>query len=448
MANPAAAAASPAVPSSPGARGVGAVVRVALGNFFEMYDFMVFGYYAGAIAKTFFPPSSAFAQLMSAFMTFGAGYLMRPLGAVMLGSYTDHHGRKKGLVLTLALMAVGTLTIAIVPGYATIGLLAPLIVLFGRLVQGLSAGVEVGSVSVYLAEIATPGRRGFYCAWQSASQQVAVMFAAILGLLLNGVLTPADMNAWGWRVPLIIGCLLIPFVFILRRGLEETPAFLQQKTRPTPREVVQSLAANWQLIGLGMMMSTLTTVTFYLITAYTPTFGTRELHLSATDSFLVTMLIGLSNFILLPVFGAVSDRVGRRPQLILVATVALFTAYPALAWLAAAPSFTRLLLVELWFSLIFGSYNGAMVVHLAEVMPPHVRAAGFSLAFSLATGIFGGFTPAVSTYLIHVTGSPASPGLWLSMAALLGLVATLLLTPERAPNRVVDAVLAPAPAES
>ena len=412
---------------------IGAVVRVALGNFFEMYDFMVFGYYAAAIAKTFFPPSSPFASLMLAFMTFGAGYLMRPLGAIVLGAYTDHHGRRKGLVLTLALMAVGTFTIACVPGYASIGLLAPLLVLAGRLVQGLSAGVEVGSVSVYLAEIATPGHRGFYCAWQSGSQQVAVMFAAVLGLILNQALTPPQMSAWGWRIPLLIGCVLIPFVFVLRRRLEESPAFLQQKQRPSPREVVRSLATHWQLIVLGMMMSTLTTVTFYLITAYTPTFGTQVLHLSASDSFLVTMIVGFSNFVLLPVFGAVSDRVGRRPQLLVVAAIALVTAYPALAWLAAAPSFGRLLLVELWFSVIFGSYNGAMVVHLAEVMPAHVRAAGFSLAFSLATGIFGGFTPAVSTYLIHVTGNPAIPGLWLSMAALLGLVATFLLTEDRAP---------------
>ncbi|MEI6667538.1 MAG: MFS transporter [Acidobacteriota bacterium] len=407
----------------------GAVFRVATGNFFEMFDFMVFGYYASAIARAFFPAGSAYTSLMLAFMTFGAGYLMRPIGAVVLGSYIDHHGRRKGLVLTLALMAFGTLAIACVPGYATLGLLAPLLVLAGRLVQGLSAGVEVGGVSIYLAEIATPGHRGFYCSWQSASQQVAVMFAASIGLLLTQVLSPVQMQEWGWRLPLLLGCALIPFVFVLRRSLTETPDFLRRVHKPTPREVVRALARNWRLVGLGMMLSILTTVTFYLITAYTPTFGTLVLHLNSTDAFLVTMCVGLSNFALLPVFGAVSDRVGRRPQLIIVATVALLTAYPVLAWLVAAPSFSRLLLVELWFSLIFASYNGAMVVHLAEVMPAHVRAAGFSLAFSLATGIFGGFTPAVSTYLIHVTGNRAIPGVWLSLAAALGLIAAIWLDP-------------------
>lgn len=421
---------------------IGNVVRVSLGNFFEMYDFMVFGYYASAIARTFFPASSAFASLMLAFMTFGAGYVMRPLGAVVLGSYIDHHGRRKGLVVTLSLMAVGTLAIALVPGYATLGLLAPLFVLAGRLVQGLSAGVEVGTASVYLAEIATPGHRGFYCAWQSASQQVAVMFAAVLGLLLNRFLEPTQMAAWGWRVPLLVGSALIPFVFVLRRGLEESPGFLRQRRPPSKSEVVRTLASNWRLVILGMMLSTLTTVTFYLITAYTPTFGTQVLHLSTTDAFLVTMIVGFSNFVFLLIFGALSDRIGRRPQLLAVSIVALLTAYPALSWLTAEPSFARLLLVELWFSLIFGSYNGAMVVHLAEVMPAHVRASGFSLAFSLATGIFGGFTPAISTYLIHATGNPASPGIWLSLAAIIAFTAALLINAEQQVGAAVEPTLA------
>src|SRR5229473_510756 len=168
----------------------GAVVRVSLGNFLEMYDFMVFGYYAAAIGRAFFPTHNEYASLMLSFMTFGTGYLMRPLGAIVLGAYIDHHGRRKGLLLTLGLMAIGTLSIGCLPGYETIGLLAPLLVVAGRLVQGLSAGVEIGGVSVYLAEIATPGRKGFYVSWQSASQQIAVMFAAVLGVVLSSVLPP------------------------------------------------------------------------------------------------------------------------------------------------------------------------------------------------------------------------------------------------------------------
>src|SRR2546430_16161420 len=183
------------------------VTRVPSGNFLEMYDFMVFGYYAAAIGRTFFPSDREFASLMKSLMTFGSGYLMRPLGALFLGAYIDAQGRRKGLLLTLGLMAAGTLTIAATPGYAVIGMLAPLIVLLGRLLQGFSAGVELGGVSVYLSEIATPGRKGFFVSWQSASQQVAVMFAAILCYTLNQQLSGPEMDLWGWRVPFIIPCL-------------------------------------------------------------------------------------------------------------------------------------------------------------------------------------------------------------------------------------------------
>src|SRR5262245_43324149 len=203
----------------------GTVIRVSLVNLLEMFDFMVFGYYAAAIGRAFFPTKNEFASLMLSFMTFGTGYLMRPLGAIILGAYIDHHGRRKGLLLTLSLMAIGTLSISIMPGYETIGLFAPLLIVAGRLVQGLSAGVEVGGASVYLAEIATPGRRGFFVSWQSASQQVAVMFAALLGLILSTALRPEQMASWGWRVPLLIGSMLIPFLLLLRRSLTETDEF-------------------------------------------------------------------------------------------------------------------------------------------------------------------------------------------------------------------------------
>jgi MFS family permease len=405
----------------------GRVVRVSVGNFLEMYDFMVFGYYAAAIGRAFFPNQSEYASLMLSFMTFGTGYLMRPLGAIVLGAYIDRHGRRKGLLLTLALMAVGTISVGCMPGYRTLGLLAPLLVVAGRLVQGLSAGVEIGGVSVYLAEIAPPGRKGFYVSWQSGSQQVAVMFAAVLGIILASTLAPAKMMAWGWRIPLLIGCLLLPFLFVLRRSLTETGEFLAFRRRPSRAEVWRTIAQNWRLILLGMMLTTTTTVTFYLITAYMPTYGSSVLHLSTRQSMLVTLCAGLSNFFWLPVMGALSDRIGRRPLLATFSLLALFTAYPALAWLVADPSFPRLLAVALWFSTIFGSYNGAMVVFLTEIMPAHVRASAFSLAYSLAAGIFGGFTPAVSTYLIHRTGNAAMPGAWLALAGAMGLTATLLL---------------------
>jgi MFS family permease len=405
---------------------VRAVVRVSSGNFLEMYDFMVFGYYASAIGRAFFPSGSEFASLMLSLTTFGAGFLMRPLGALVLGAYTDRHGRRAGLVLTLALMSIGIVTIACTPGYATLGLIAPLVVLAGRLLQGFSAGMELGGVSVYLAEIATPGRKGFYVSWQSASQQMAVMFAALLGVILNTTLAPASMAAWGWRVPLLIGCAIIPFLFRLRRSLDETGEFLARPRRPAASEVFRSLAANWMLVIVGMLMVTMTTVSFYMITAYTPTFGSAVLHLTSGDSLVVTLCVGASNLLWLPVMGAASDRVGRRPLLVGCTVLMIVTAYPAMLWLVAGPTFWKLLAVELWLSFLYGSYNGAMVVFLTEIMPADVRTAGFSLAYSLATAVFGGFTPAISTYLIQVTGNRAVPGLWLAFAGACGLVAALV----------------------
>ncbi len=401
------------------------VIRVSSGNFLEMYDFFVFGYYAAAIGRIFFPSDSEFASLMSSLMTFGAGFLMRPLGAILLGAYIDHHGRRAGLLLTLGLMAVGTLSISIVPGYETLGLLAPLLVVIGRLIQGFSAGVELGGVSVYLSEIATPGHKGFYVSWQSGSQQVAVMFVALLGVALNAYLPPERMAVWGWRIPFLVGCMIIPLIFMLRRSLQETDDFLARKHHPAAAEIFRSVAANWPLVIVGTMMVTMTTVSFYFITAYTPTFGKEVLKLASTDSLLVTLCVGLSNLFWLPVAGAVSDRIGRGPILFACTVLALLTAYPALSWLIGAPSFGRLLIVELWLSFIYGCYNGAMVVALTEIMPVAVRTAGFSLAYSLATALFGGFTPAISTYLIHVTENSAMPGAWLSFAAACGLAAAL-----------------------
>jgi MFS transporter, MHS family, citrate/tricarballylate:H+ symporter len=406
---------------------IATVLRVTSGNFLEMFDFFLFGFYATYIAKAFFPAGSEFASLMFTFMTFGAGFLMRPLGAILLGAYVDRIGRRQGLITTLSIMACGTILIAFVPGYETLGLLAPVLVLIGRLLQGFSAGVELGGVSVYLSEMATPGHKGFYVSWQSGSQQVAIMFAAVIGFAMNRLLMPADVSAWGWRIPFFIGCLIIPFLFYIRRSLEETPEFLARKHRPSLSETFSSLARSWRIVTLGMLLVAMTTISFYTITVYTPTFGKNVLKLSDADSLLVTFCVGLSNFIWLPVMGALSDRIGRRPILLLFSALTLLTAYPALAWLVDNASFVNMLVVLLWLSFLYGSYNGAMVVALTEVVPPSVRTAGFSLAYSLATALFGGFTPLVSTWLIEATGNRAAPAFWMAFGGACGLIATLLI---------------------
>ena len=359
------------------------VLRVTSGNFLEMFDFFLFGFYASYISKAFFPVGNEVASLMLTFMTFGAGFLMRPLGAIFLGAYVDRIGRRQGLIVTLSIMAIGTILIAFVPSYATIGLAAPMLVLLGRLLQGFSAGVELGGVSVYLAEMATPGNKGFYVSWQSGSQQVAVMVAAIIGYILNHSLTPEQMNDWGWRIPFFIGCAIVPFLFYIRTSLEETKEFLAKPRHPTIPEIFRTVWANFGIVLIGMMMVVMTTVSFYTITVYTPTFGKTVLKLSETDSLIVTFCVALSNLFWLPVMGAVSDRYGRRGVLAIFSGLTLLTAYPILAWLVANISFGNMLMALLWLSFLYGSYNGAMVVALTEIVPSDVRTTGFSVPITL-----------------------------------------------------------------
>jgi len=245
-------------------------------------------------------------------------------------------------------------------------------------------------------------------------------FASVLVALLQ----------WGWRVPLLLGCLIVPLLFRLRRSLPETDEFVARRHHPSTAEILASLRSNWKAVSIGTFLVVMTTVSFYMITAYTPTFGSSVLKLSSLDSLWVTLCVAASNLLWLPLMGALSDRIGRKPLLLACTIILLLSAYPMMLWLTSAPSFSRLLATELGFSFLYASYNGAMVVFLTELMPVSVRTSGFALAYSLATAIFGGFTPAISTYLIHVSHNPAIPGLWLSFAAACGLGAALLGKPD------------------
>jgi len=302
-----------------------------------------------------------------------------------------------------------------------IGYVAPILVVGGRLVQGLSAGVEFGAVSVYLAEIATRGHRGFFVSFQSASVQAAVIVSALFGMAVNGLLPPETMANWGWRVPLWIGCAIIPLLFLLRRSLQETEEFAARTRHPSIGEIWHSLLGSRRLVLTGVLLVSLSNASFFLITAYTPTFGKSVLHLRDGDALLVTCCVGLSNLLLVPLAGALSDRFGRRPLLLLCSVAMVFLAYPAMTFLIGTPSFGRLLAAELGLSLIYSGYNGALIVFVTEIMPFEVRTAGFSLAYSLSQALFGGFTPLICTWLIHATGDKAIPGAWLSVVALLAM---------------------------
>lgn len=408
------------------------IFKVAGGNFLEMYDFAVYGFYASIIAKVFFPAENEFISILQSFIAFGVGFLMRPIGSLVLGAYMDKHGRKQGLMVTLTIMAIGTVTIALCPSYESIGILAPIIVVIGRLLQGFSAGAEVGGASVYLAEIAPKNLRGFYVAWQSGSQQIATVFAGAIGIGLHYFIGDALVEAWGWRIPFIIGCLVIPFIIYIRRTLDETPEFkdkLSKHAHKTLGAVIKNMLENYPIIILGIMFVMMTTVTFYFITAYTPTYAKNVLGFSRLDGFIVTAVVGVSNLFWLPVSGFVSDKIGRKPVLLTMTFLGMISAYPMLSLLADASSlsFTKFILVELWFSFIFGAYNGAMIVSLTEVIPKQVKALGFSFSYSIAVAIFGGFTPTVATLLKEFTGQVQSPAYWLTFAAICSFISAMIL---------------------
>ncbi|MEW2548155.1 tricarballylate/proton symporter TcuC [Streptomyces sp. NPDC047002] len=422
-----------AVPGPP-ASARGNVARAATGNILEMYDFTVYGFYASAIARAVFPTGNELVSLILSFATFGVGFLMRPLGAIVLGGYMDRRGRRAGLLLSLAIMSVGVVLIAVVPTYASIGIAAPVVVVFARLLQGFSAGAESSGVSVYLAEIATRGRRGFFVSWQSAGQQISVCAAALVGIVLSLSLSQDQIDAWGWRIPFLLGSLMLPVMFWIRRSLPETESFARRvgAAAPSLRTVYRSLLASWPLVLTAVSLVTLTSVMFYLITAYTPTFGERELGLSALSSFVVAGLVGVSNFVWIPLAGLLSDRIGRTPLLVGAALLVALTAYPLMLWLVSAPSLTRTLTVLLIFSLFYGAYQGAMVVALTELMPEKVRATGFAVAYSLAQAVFGGFTPTICTALIDATGdNKAMPGAWLTVSALISVAGALVVARRR-----------------
>ena len=398
------------------------VIRAGTGNFLELYDFLVYAYFATYIADAFFPSESEFISLMNTFLTYAIASVARPFGAVILGSYMDRHGRRNGLLLTLALMGVGTATLAFTPAYASIGILAPIIIIIGRLIQGFSLGVEAGGVNVYLAEIATPKNRGFYCSFQAVSQALGVVAATGLGALLTLSLTDEEMQSYGWRIPLIVGCAIIPILFWLRRSLQETEFFEKSTHARSTWEILGILGEHWQVLLIGVMLTILNTTTFYFVNTYTPTYGIRNFGMDPLGTFSVALAVGIATVALLPLAGTLSDRIGRFPTLVGVPILVLATSYPAMMWLDAAPGFGRLLVVEMWLAALYAMYAGTLVPFMIEIIPNKARSSGYAIVLSLANGLFGSLTPFLATVLIQTTGDRASPAYWLSACAALSLL--------------------------
>ncbi|SDV47376.1 MFS transporter [Chitinasiproducens palmae] len=395
------------------------VIATSVGNALEWFDIAIYGFFAVYVAKHFFPASSESASLLLTFGSFGASYLVRPLGGVVLGAYADRRGRKKALMLSVALMMIGTLLIAVMPGYQRIGVAAPIAVFVARLIQGFSAGGEFGASTAMLIEHA-PHRRGFLASWQFATQGLSGLLAALSGFLLTQWMTPAALSEWGWRIPFFFGLLIGPAGLYLRRFLEDAPTYVEAAHAQSPVREVFGHQKLRLLISIGAL--TVSTAVNYML-QYVPTFAIRELHLPASNGFAAGIVAALILTVVTPFAGLLSDRIGRRKQMAAAAVILAVSSYPAFAYMGRHASVASLFMVVAWFAVLKSVYFGALPALMAELFPVSTRATGMSVGYNIGVTVFGGFTPAIIVWLISATGDKTSPGYYLMFTAVLSLCA-------------------------
>jgi MFS transporter, MHS family, proline/betaine transporter len=399
------------------------IAAASIGNALEWFDLLIYGYFAVTLSKLFFPAGSDFVALMLTFGTFAVAYLVRPLGAIVVGTYADRRGRKAALMLSILLMMIGTAIMTVVPTYASIGVAAPIAVLVARLLQGFSVGGEFGSSTAFMVEHSAT-RKGFLASWQWSSQGVAALLASAFGVFLFSALSEQQLESWGWRLPFLFGLLIGPIGLYIRAHLEEAPEFATVQPSETPlRDLV---GRHWGRMLLSIGVVILSTSSNYVI-LYMPTYGIKELGLPQSVGFTATLMGAIILTVVSPFVGHWSDKVGRTMIMIAMCVLFAVTAYPAFIGLVTYPSLLSIVLIVGWMSLLKAGYSGVLPSLMAEIFPIQTRASGLSLSYNIGVPLFGGAAPLYMTALIQLTGSNLVPSFYLIVTALLSLVVLIMI---------------------
>ena len=410
------------------ARGTRAILAASVGNLLEWYDFSVYALFAIYIAANFFPRSDPGLDLVKTFLVFGLGFVIRPLGAVLIGVYGDRAGRKAALTLTILIMAGGTLIIALAPSFALIGIGAPLLLLAGRILQGFSAGGEIGSATAFLVEHAPAAKRGRYAAWLQASMGMSNILGALVAFSIATLLPAAKIVAWGWRIPFLVGLLIVPVGVYLRRTLEETPQFRAESRqhrdgpdRATPLALVFRDYSRSLLVGMGI--SILWAVAVYVLLIFMPVLAQKAFGFTAAQAF-GSSLVGNIVFVCgCFAFGALSDRIGHSRVLAIGVASLLLGVLPLFLWLSASKSTATLVLALSAFGVMVSSYTSVAPTALSSLFPTRVRATGVSIVYNAAITVFGGFAPAILSWIGSNAGSVFAPAWYVVLAAVPALIA-------------------------
>ena len=404
---------------------LGVIIAATIGNVLEWFDFLVYGFFAVTIAEVFFPANNPTVSLLATFGTFGLAYVVRPLGAVVIGAYTDRAGRKAGLTLSIGLMLIGTTLMLVTPGYATIGIAAPIIITIARLLQGFSVGGEFGSAVAFLVEHGGK-RRGFSASWQWATTGIVSIIVSLFGLFLTTQLSHQQLVDWGWRIPYVFGLLVGPAGLYIRSRMTETPEFLEAEK--APRVPISDLLRRHPVAILLALGASIVSNSSYYLLLYVPTYGVKTLNLPAYTGFAATLVGGIILAVFSVVAGHWSDKTVPRTRLMLItAWLFLLTAYPSFWLMDAYPSLASAMFAVGFLNLIKAGYSGVLPSVLCELFPVETRAVGVAFAFSVSVTIFGGFAPFIATWLIAQTGDALSPAYYLMVTAALSIVALIAI---------------------